>query len=44
MSYGLSFAKWIKSPIPYNSYGNGAAMRIGPVGLPRLAIKIFHKS
>ena len=31
-SYGGSFAKWIWSqdPQPYNSYGNGAAMRVSP--------------
>ena len=32
--YGGSFAKWIvaETPIPYNSYGNGAAMRVSAVG------------
>lgn len=32
--YGTHFAKWIDSDnsLPYNSYGNGAAMRISPVG------------
>jgi ADP-ribosylglycohydrolase len=32
--YGGLFHKWAKSkqPEPYNSYGNGAAMRISPVG------------
>lgn len=32
--YGLMFAEWIFSedPRPYNSFGNGAAMRISPVG------------
>ena len=32
-SYGNSFLKWIHSenPKPYNSFGNGAAMRISPV-------------
>ena len=32
--YGASFYEWAGSqnPEPYNSYGNGAAMRIGPVG------------
>lgn len=32
--YGGSFYHWIYSdnPKPYNSYGNGAAMRISPVG------------
>ena len=31
--YGASFARWIKSkdPQPYNSYGNGSAMRVSPV-------------
>ena len=32
-SYGSTFRKWLrlKKPIPYNSYGNGAAMRVSPV-------------
>jgi ADP-ribosylglycohydrolase len=32
--YGRSFHKWAKGPdhAPYNSWGNGAAMRISPVG------------
>jgi len=32
--YGGSFARWAQSrnPEPYNSWGNGAAMRISPVG------------
>jgi len=32
--YGGSFARWVLSdnPKPYNSYGNGAAMRISPAG------------
>ncbi|GHU75694.1 hydrolase [Clostridia bacterium] len=32
--YGGSFAKWMFSsnPRPYNSYGNGAAMRVSPAG------------
>lgn len=31
--YGPSFLKWINnsSSLPYNSYGNGAAMRVSPV-------------
>lgn len=31
--YGASFARWLQSAdhSPYNSYGNGAAMRISPV-------------
>lgn len=33
-AYGASFARWIheKDPQPYNSYGNGSAMRVSPVG------------
>ena len=33
MSYGTRFQIWLESnhPQPYNSYGNGAAMRISPV-------------
>lgn len=32
--YGLRFLDWVFSddPQPYNSYGNGAAMRVSPVG------------
>jgi len=32
--YGLRFASWLKSdhPEPYGSWGNGSAMRAGPVG------------
>lgn len=32
--YGRSFYKWIHSPesSPYNSWGNGSAMRVSPVG------------
>ncbi|OPL12842.1 MAG: hypothetical protein AVO39_04035 [delta proteobacterium MLS_D] len=32
--YGGSFSKWLNSnnPEPYNSWGNGAAMRVSPVG------------
>ena len=31
--YGLSFKAWLsnRNPLPYNSYGNGAAMRVSPV-------------
>lgn len=31
--YGVSFARWIASndPLPYNSFGNGSAMRVSPV-------------
>lgn len=33
--YGGLFGRWLQSdnPQPYNSYGNGAAMRVSPVGL-----------
>jgi ADP-ribosylglycohydrolase len=32
--YGGSFIHWLRSPTPkpYNSWGNGAAMRVNPVG------------
>ncbi len=32
--YGATFAGWLRSddPQPYNSWGNGAAMRVSPVG------------
>lgn len=32
--YGKSFRKWMnsKDPEPYNSWGNGSAMRVSPVG------------
>lgn len=32
--YGKLFRRWINSdiPMPYNSYGNGAAMRVSPCG------------
>ena len=34
-SYGVMFAQWIESdpPQPYNSYGNGSAMRVSPAAL-----------
>jgi len=32
--YGFSFRRWLtsSSPTPYNSWGNGAAMRVSPIG------------
>ena len=30
-AYGASFARWIDNPVPYDSFGNGAAMRVSPV-------------
>ena len=29
--YGTMFRRWIENPVPYNSFGNGAAMRVSPV-------------
>ena len=33
--YGDSFARWLRdvNPLPYYSFGNGAAMRVSPVGM-----------
>lgn len=33
--YGRSFKQWLTSenPMPYNSWGNGSAMRVSPVGV-----------
>jgi ADP-ribosylglycohydrolase len=33
--YGLRFSQWLadNNPKPYNSFGNGSAMRVSPVGL-----------
>ena len=31
-AYGGSFVRWIYNPVPYGSWGNGAAMRVSPVG------------
>ena len=35
VGYGHMFAQWLMSdnPQPYNSFGNGSAMRVSPVGL-----------
>ncbi|MBT8339849.1 MAG: ADP-ribosylglycohydrolase family protein [Desulfatitalea sp.] len=32
--YGGAFSRWLQSkdPFPYNSWGNGAAMRVSPIG------------
>lgn len=35
IGYGPTFRKWILGqipPVPYNSYGNGSAMRVSPIG------------
>jgi len=39
-SYGSSFRKWMESDTmgPYNSFGNGSAMRVGPVGTLKFTI------
>jgi ADP-ribosylglycohydrolase len=29
IGFGASFKEWLKNPVPYESYGNGAIMRIG---------------
>ncbi len=48
--YGGSFIKWAESGsnLPYNSWGNGSAMRVSPVGFAfddmELALKIAEKS
>ena len=33
--YGLRFSQWLASPDPqpYNSFGNGSAMRVSPIGI-----------
>lgn len=51
--YGGRFASWITNPVPYHSFGNGAGMRISPVGdastdseevvrLARMATEVSH--
>jgi len=39
--YGGSFRKWLFHPDrgPYNSFGNGSAMRVSPVGLARGSVE-----
>lgn len=39
--YGGGFAKWLRSedPQPYNSFGNGSAMRVSPVGWAYLTLE-----
>lgn len=43
--YGGMFSKWLESdnPQPYNSYGNGSAMRVSPVGFAYDDIKTVLK-
>lgn len=44
--YGASFARWLASdnPQPYYSYGNGAAMRVSPVGWLVDAIDVEYQA
>lgn len=39
--YGSNFAQWLHSkyPVPYNSYGNGSAMRVSSVGWLYLSLE-----
>ena len=39
--YGGRFIQWLQSehPLPYGSFGNGSAMRVGPVGLYARSLK-----
>lgn len=49
-AYGASFSHWINSPDPqpYDSFGNGAAMRVSPIGWafndPKLTLEESAKS
>ncbi|MBR4442460.1 MAG: ADP-ribosylglycohydrolase family protein [Clostridia bacterium] len=40
-AYGGSFARWLRSddPQPYNSFGNGSAMRVSPCGLVAISLE-----
>ena len=40
-AYGSDFSVWLrkKSPKPYNSFGNGSAMRVSPCGLAAVTIE-----
>lgn len=41
IGFGRSFEKWLDNPVPYQSYGNGAVMRIGFI--PYLPISLEDK-
>jgi len=46
-SYGERFRRWIRSdnPRPYNSWGNGSAMRVSPVGFAYSTLeKVLEKA
>lgn len=46
-AYGASFSRWINSsdPQPYDSFGNGAAMRVSPIGWAfNNAVRIYHEA
>jgi len=36
--YGAMFSEWINNPVPYDSFGNGSAMRVSPVAWARVPI------
>ncbi len=40
--YGLRFSDWLAdpNPMPYNSFGNGSAMRVSPCGL--IAVELYE--
>jgi len=40
-AYGVSFSKWLRqnNPKPYNSFGNGSAMRVSPCGLAAVTLE-----
>jgi len=45
--YGGMFARWIQCahPAPYNSFGNGSAMRVSPVGWYRNSLEeVMHEA
>ena len=45
--YGLRFWRWVESGFrePYNSWGNGAAMRVSPVGFARPTLEeVLHEA
>lgn len=47
VSYGASFRNWLslKDPRPYNSWGNGSAMRVSPVGFAFKTIdEVLHEA
>jgi ADP-ribosylglycohydrolase len=47
VGYGSSFKKWLKGDehLPYNSWGNGSAMRVSPIAfaLDKESLMILNK-